>query len=61
MRKRPRRTPETATEPPKINMREAWCQIEVRERRALIKPKKLSDIKDKAIEVQRFRGVEKTT
>ncbi|TSC87710.1 MAG: hypothetical protein G01um101416_390 [Microgenomates group bacterium Gr01-1014_16] len=50
MRKRPRRTPETATEPPRISMREAWCQIDVRERRALIYPKKQSDKSDKVTE-----------
>lgn len=39
-----------ATEPPRINMREAWCQTEVWEKRALINPSKQSDKSDKVTE-----------
>ena len=50
-----------ATEPPRTNMRRAWPVTGVRERRELMIPKRQRDIKDKATEVQRFRGAEKTT
>ncbi len=50
MRKRPRRTPERATEPPKINMRRAWLVTGVRERRELTMPKRQRLKSDKVTE-----------